>query len=303
MDILKQLFEDHRAFKVVTVISLSIILIGAMVFSSSVVSADDNEEEVPSWSKGYSWEYRESIDMPDPYPDMEAEFELEVVNENGVVNIPDQDGEINSFETYVVEERLYQDDRTRKTEFHYSQDNLAEIYNNPDDDVSSGYAPPVERLNFPLYEGKEWEGDARYFLNPDEEESDPERTYAYTGRVESRVEKSTILGEFDTFMVNLTLVSYDYENGGGAIEEDRRFEMYYSPEVKNLVYTDIYETRYWEEGGEYVERHIGNETLLDYSLEAEEEEETSMIGVWVILAIVGVGTASIIAYKKTKSSY
>jgi len=112
-------------------------------------------------------------------------------------------------------------------------------------------------------------------------------------------------------MINFTIFARDLDPDEEHAEL-RREEIYYAPEVKNVIHREMYQTMRvpddYEgpvEEDEVHEEWVGNETLIDYSLEADEndqqEDETSMIGVWVVLAFFG--TASIITYKKTKDSF
>ncbi len=307
---LRGTLKDHLGLT--SIVLAVVVLLVLSVTTPSFTALADEEEEVPEWEKGYRWRYRESIPMPDMPDDIETEFEMEVVGD-GRVNIPVEGGDDISDDTYEVKETVDLDeDNQTEIEFHYRKDDLAQLYNNPEYDIDSGYAPAIVRLDFPLWVGKEWNGDARRFLNPVE---DPEldKNFGFWGNVENRTSVDTGAGEFeDTYMVNLTVLQYVEEGGEDVIEEVRRFEIYYSPEVKNIVHQDNYATREvpddYEgpgEGEDFKEDWVGNETLIDYSLEAdeeEEEEEASFVGVGIFLVIIGAGTASFYVYKKVKKS-
>jgi len=109
MDRSKQLLDGNR-FKVATVIFASFLLLGAMVFSFSSVSADENGErkevEVPEWREGYSWTYR----LREPVPVEEgtymiSDIEREVVDTDARFSIGIDDNGDESFDTYRVDER------------------------------------------------------------------------------------------------------------------------------------------------------------------------------------------------------
>lgn len=311
---LRRMLPDHLGFPMI--VFTVVVLLVLSVISPSFTALADEEEEVPEWKKGYRWRYKETVPMPD-MEDMENEFEMEVVGESKV-NIPVEGGDDISDDTYVVDETLNPgEDNETDIRFHYRKDDLAELYNEPEpeDDVSSGFAPAIVRLDFPLQVGENWTGDAKRYLHP-EEDADLEKSFAYSGTVENRTSVKSGMGEFeDTYMVNLEVWQYKEEGGEKVLEAVRRFEVYYSPEVKNVVHQDSYETKEVPDdhtgpgsGQDYEEEWIGNETLLEYSLKAEEEngdgdeEDASLMGVGVVLLIIGVGTASIYVYKKVKNS-
>jgi len=234
---------------------------------------EEDKVEVPEWNEGYQWRYREKIPMPE-YGNLETEFEKEVTDENVAISFHIEDEEEETYETYEVRETHNPDDPEEKVEIdsYHWKENLAEIYNDPEDTLSSAYHPPIVELDFPLYVGKEWEGEARYFedLGDPEEEPEPDREYEYMGKVENRTVKEIDIGEFETYMVNLTVTACD-ENE----TQINRYEMYYSPEAKNVVHTDFFESRIVpddEEDDEYIEEWIGEKTLIDYNFAADERE-------------------------------
>jgi len=303
--------ETMTTFIVVAVV---VLLIGTLVFPSLTVLADDDDEEVgvPQWNEGDRWRYRDEIPMPEMGP-LETVIEREVTNDHVQVNAHGEGGERESYDTYEVRETHNpEDDEKWEADFYYWKDNLAQIYNDPEGQVPSAYHPPIVELDFPLYVGKEWDGEARYFENPGDpdegEHPEADREYAFWGRVENKTTIEIGIGEFETYMVNLTVIAYDPDTEDAQLH---RYETYYSPEVKNRVYTDIFETRALPEDQtgpgdiEYDEAPIGNETLLEFDVEPYEPSdgrEESLLGVGIVLLIIGVGSASFYIYKKVKSS-
>jgi len=333
MDRLRQLLKDNRGFKVVTVISVSLLLIGAMVFSFSLASADEHQDELgeveaPEWKEGYSWTYK----MREPvWEDMTwiSEIEREVVNTNSRFSIDVVDSDRgDSFDTYQIDERWVVDEEGEdrdhiQTENHFTKDKLSRTFTNPVDGWASFYYPPIIELNFDptLSVGDYWiEDEGWFFETPDvetEDELEPIREIVeYAGEVEGQETKAVEVGgtrrEFETLMINFTIFARDLDPDEEHAEL-RREEIYYAPEVKNVIHREMYQTMrvpddYDGPGDEdqVKESWVGNETLIDYSLEADgdgPQESESMLGVWVVLAIVGVGVASIVVYKKTKSSF
>ncbi|MBS3781547.1 MAG: hypothetical protein KGY68_02935 [Candidatus Thermoplasmatota archaeon] len=318
------------------ILAVTILLIGSLTPLSMTATAaeDDGEEEVgvPEWNEGDKWRYSDKVPMPneaspDPGDDkvIETIMEKEVTDENFRVNAYGPGGEKKTYETYQVREIHNPDNPENRWEgdFYYWKDNLAQVYNNPEGNVPSAYHPPIVDLDFPLYVGKKWSTDkeydlARYFEGPPDpddvdegEYPEPDREYAFLGRVENRTTKEIELEkgvkEFETYMVNLTLVGYDREGGKTEIT---RYEMYYSPEVKNIVHTDIFGVRRMPEdysvGDDVMENFIGNETLLGFEADPynpDDEGEPSLLGVGIVLLILGVGTASFYVYKKVRSSF
>jgi len=275
----------------VAAIILSLLLSGILMAVGGEDSEEEDKVEVPEWNEGDRWRYKESIPMPE-MPDFETEFEKEVTDENSKVNFNWSDEDEKTYETYQVKETINPDDPEEKTEidFYHWKENLAEIYNDHEDSLSSAYHPPIVELDFPLYVGKEWEGEARYFEDPgdSEKEPEPDKNFAFWGTVENRMSVDTGVGEFeDTYMVNLTVLQYVEEDGHEVLEELRRFEIYYSSEVKNIVHQDNYDIREvpddYEGPGEdedFNEDWVGNETLIDYDLETIEEDDGTEIHDW-----------------------
>ncbi len=305
----KGMLEDHLGLSFV-VLAVVFLLIGSMVVPSFTAAADEEDEETaPEWVEGDMWRYEELTPMPEE--DIIIEFERRVTDESRII-MPTEDGGEESFDTYVVTETIYHEDGGQnRTDIHFWEDNLAEIYNIPHEDenrLPTGYAPPVVELDFPLWEGKEWSGEARFFVNPENrDDSEPDRKYAYEGGVENITTKEIGIGEFEeTYMINLHVEQYREEDGQTVIEQVRRYEIYYSPDVRNIIHKDIFETQYWEEEDEYREEWIGEETLVAYDLEPvedDDEEEASLLGVGVFLVIIGVGTAIFTVYKKVKRGF
>ncbi len=257
----------------VVAITFLLLLSVMLVMDGAEAIKEEDEVEVPKWNEGYRWRYRENIPVAG-VSDIETEFEKEVTDESSEVNVhgPNVDGK--TYETYQVRETHNPDDPDEKIEIDSYQwkENLAEIYNDPEYSVPSAYHPPIVELDFPLSVGKEWDGEARYFEDPGdpEKEPEPDREYEYMGKVEDRTVKEIDIGEFETYMVNLTVLAYDPDEE--EMQLHLRYEMYYSPEVKNVVHTDIFEKRRVPEEDEYLEEQVGEETLVDYNLETDERE-------------------------------
>jgi len=308
----KEILGDNFGLSFV-VLSIVLLLIGSMVAPSFTAVAEENDGvkvEVPQWKVGYTWTYQEKIPMPE-MGHIESDIELKVTAEREeFVNIGVEDGEDLIYDTYEVVGTMEGEEGPMEIKFQYTQENIAEVYNDPDWDVPSAYVPPIVMMDFPLYVGKEWDDDETfYYINPEEEGfTEPKRHYWYMGRVEEEVTREVNSEEFETYMINLTVGGEDLDGDSAVLN---RYELYYSPEVKNVVHKDMYAVQRLPDdyggpgdGDEVREEWTGNETLLDYSLEADEEEEeveTSLLGVGVVLVIIGVGTASFIVYKKVKT--
>jgi len=326
--------EDNWGLTFVVLV-VTAILVGSLVTPSFTALADDDEEkiEVPKWNAGDRWRYSDKIPMPaaeegpDPGDDLVLEtlMDMEVTEENYdedfEITLRGPDGQEKTYETYKVRETHNPDDPEERWEadFYYWKENLAIIHNDPEIQVPSVYHPPIVELDFPLYEGKEWSTDpgfdshyelARFFEDPDQEDyPEPDREYAYFGRVEGRTSRDIGYETVETYMVNLTVLAYDPLTDDAQLH---RYEKYYSPEVKNVVHVDIYEVRRMPEDHDLVdieedirEEPVGNQTLLEYDVEPyepTEEREESLLGVGIVLVIIGVGTASFYIYKKVKSS-
>jgi len=315
------------------VLGVTVLLIGSLITPSFTALGNEGEDngekvEVPKWYEGDRWVYTEKIPMPDvelPMPDMEEiKFEMEVINADFPARIGTERGE-KRYDTYQVEETIgldREEEEQARIRFHYTHEHLAELYNDPIniDMLPSAYVPPVREMDFPLYVGKEWDGEETgYYLDPMEDEgsSEPDKRYWYRGKVEETVTKEVevrgVREEFETYMVNLTIVGQGLEGDESDITI-KRYEIYYSPEVRNIVNKEMFETRKPPEeeldpGDDVpvIENSIGNETLVDYELQDPPEDdgdgEVSLMGVGVVLLIIGVGTASFIVYKKVKSSW
>jgi len=337
--------EDHLGITLVVLGVVVLLVLSLITPSFTAVAADEGEDKVgvPEWKAGERWKYSDRIPMPgdpgaDPGEDdyIETIVEMEVTEDNFEedfeVTAHGPDGEKKTYETYRVKETHNPDDPENRFEvdFYYWKENLAMIYNDPEGQVPSAYHPPVVELDFPLYVGKEWSTDpgydshydlGRYFEDPPDLDDlddgqdypEPTREYAYFGRVEEKTAREIALErgtkEFETYMVNLTILAYDEMRDEAQLH---RYEMHYSPEVKNLVHTDIFEVRAMPDDqgigdhDDFREAPVGNETLLGYDAEPyepAEEAEESLLGVGIVLVIIGVGTASIYIYKKVKSSF
>ncbi len=305
------------------VASILMVSTSSPSFSALVSAEDADEEEVPEWYKGDKWTYQ----MREPFQEgieIVTEVEKEVVDEMEleVDVIGDERGEI--YETYVVEERHVReledeeedepiDDFPEiKSEFCYTKEHLSPIFTHPEGAPRSFYYPPIIEMDFPLHVGKEWiveEGGFFEDTNPDEDEAiEPSREVLwYNGTVEERVTKEVPAGEFDdVFLINLTIIGRDLETDIDPLEY-KRFEIYYSPEVKNIIHRDIYETRRVPEDEDDMgwEESVGTETLLDYYVQDEPPEgngdndgvETPFLGAGTMVLLV-LGAASIYYFKK-----
>ncbi len=309
---LKRRFENNLGLSM-AVLAVVILLIGSLASPFfTVLGAEDDEEKVeaPKWLEGDMWTYQNSMPMPGGELGkelVETKVEMEVTNVNGEVNIDVEDEDEVTYETYVVEEtQIGEDDEPWMIDFHYSKENLAIIYNHPEEDVASGYHPPIVELDFPLYEGKEWgPEEARFFGDVhDEGFAEADRIYNYEGKVEELVTKEVVGEQFETYMVNLTIAGQDLIEGDAKL---MRYEMYYSPEVKNIVHSDIFETMRVEDEDiedDYLEQEIGNETLLEYQVTHEDpdtdEDESPFLSPGTALLII-VGTSLIYHYNKKYS--
>lgn len=111
----------------------------------------------------------------------------------------------------------------------------------------------------------------------------------------------TVNGEkYDTYKLNVNFTAV----GGNEDWSLGRIEYYYSPEVKNTVLKNIYETRKDPQTDQLQERHMGNEELLDYEIQegsdGDKDEKGLILSNPMFLILVGlvVGTAVIYFYKK-----
>jgi len=306
----------------VVTITLSLLLSGLLV---AVRGETTGEEEiaVPEWNEGDKWRYSYNG---------QTIIEREVTDKNVEINASWANEDKKIYETYEVRETHNPDNSADRWEadVYYSNDSLAEVYRSPveEGEVDSAYHPPIIELDFPLYVGKVWSTDsgydnqydtAKYFEDPpdpeDGENPEPDREYAFVGQVENKTTRRVNLEkgtkEFETYMVNLTILSYDYEQNKTQLN---RYEMYYSPEVKNLVHTDIFEFRRMPEGQNVgdntdIRRElVSNITLQEYDIEIVEEEQEHnsslladycwLIMIFMIIAVIVIGIA--IAWSKKK---
>lgn len=334
----KRILGDHLCL-IFVILAITILLIGSLTpLSMKAMAAEDDEDdkvEIPEWNEGDKWRYSDKVPMPNeasPDPSEHEEIETimvqEVTDANVEVNAHGENGETKTYETYQVKETHNPDDPENKWtgDFYHWKENLAQVYNEPEDTSPSAYHPPIVEFDFPLRVGKEWSTDSgydnqydlsEYFEDPpdpdDEGYPEADKQYAFLGRVENKTTKEVELDrgvkEFETYLVNLTVLGYDLNEDKAELT---RYEMYYSPEVKNIVHTDIFGVRQMPEDQtigderEIRENAIGNETLLEYEHATDnpddEGEGISMLGIGVVLLILGVGTASFYVYKKVKSS-
>ncbi len=302
---------------------LLIFSVASPIFTA--LGDEDQGAERPEWREGYSWTYelREPID---PETELITQVKREVINTNVEVEYEEYNtGEIlGRYDAYTLREvhaREVADEHDEDediadltTDFHYTKDFLSPMYIEGGGGVPpTFYYPPLEELNFPLTEGKNWVGgedEETYFFekdDPEEEAIEPSRRIWYNAEVEEQTTKEVEAGTFeDAYMINLTILGREPDR-----TQLRRYEIYYSPTVENIIHKDMFETRRPPDDhddtddDDLTEESVGTETLLDYNLEATEEngeEETSLIGFGIVLVIIGVGTASFYIYKKVKRS-
>jgi len=277
----------------VLVITLSLLLSGLLAAVGGEAKEEEEKIGVPEWNEGDKWRYSDKVPMPGGDQMIETITEMEVTDENVDINASWATEGEEIYKTYEVSETRNPDapeEEQSKIDIYYTKDNLAQVYNDPESSVPSAYHPPIVELDFPLYVGKEWSTDsgydnqydlARYFEDPPDPEEgknpEPDREYAFLGRVENKTTKEIELEKgfkvFETYMVNLTVLAHDKET---TEIELTRYEMYYSPEVKNLVHIDIFEVRQMPEdqkigdGFDIRENPIGNKTLVDYNIESTD---------------------------------
>ncbi len=312
---------DRRIPRIYSVsIVVFILLVGSISLSTSTIFGDDNgddEVEVPKWYEEDTWTYSDKIPMPE-VGHVETVVDLEVIDEDGKVRIGREDGE-DVYDSYVVRatpsDEGEEEEEFEEIEFRHWKENLAEVYHHELGQEEVAYNPPIINFDFPLYEGKEWDNNqieetVRFYSGLEgEEPADPQRYYWYSGRVEETgVMKEVPAGEFETYMINLTVNGFEFE--GQDVEDAilKRYEIYYSPEVKNAVFTEVYETRRIEgapidipdEEDPIHEDSIGNETLIDYDVTHEDtdDDEIPLFNAgFLLLIIVGAG----LLYHKKKS--
>lgn len=309
-------------------LTVLILLIGSLApfYLGAVAAEAEKENEVPEWSEGDYWKYKSVLRAPQA--DIKTIIEKEVKDRDVEINYEGDQGDTKSYDVYQVKRTEYSvgnpENKTNADVYIWHKE-LAQISNNPENQPTSGYHPPIIELDFPLHVGKNWSTDAgfdnhhdlaKYYADlkdPDEGDlSEHSREYAFLGKVENKTTKEVELNkgvkEFETFKVNTTLLTYDKEKNTTQLN---RYELYYSPEVKNVVYTEIYSAKKLPEdysmGEDTIkETRIGNETLLAFETSPYTPDDngdgTSLLGVGIVILILGVGTASIWVYKKVKSS-
>ncbi len=321
MDGKRLILEKSNMVHLALILSVSIILIVAMVASSTFVRAGEDEEVVvPEWYEGDSWEY-EIRERLAPEMTLVTESEKEVIGErNYEVDIVE--GGIETYESYVVEEKHVReveededDDEDMEDitgEFGYTKDTLSPITTQPHGDVLGVYHPPLRELDFPFSVGDNWTYDEGYFLEeqPGDDPAEPVRyIIQYQGKVEEKVTRNVNGNNVEAYMVNFTILAEDLDAHEDPLEW-RRQEIYFSPEVKNVIHREMYQTMNIPEDegveeGFAREENVGNETLVTYDIEEYEpqngEGETSLLGFGIILLIIGVVGASFVIYKKVKS--
>lgn len=308
------MLDDHHPIGLVLVSAVISVLLFSTFVPVINVSANENEDsaEVPKWQEGDRWVYQDRIPVAE-IGEQVTDIEREVVGE-AELNFEVIDDDDASYETYQVEEiQRNRDNPENETliEFYHCKDTLAEIANDPqiEDMGMSARHPPMIEMDFPLEVGREWGVDeGRYFENVlSGDDNEPDTEYVFQGRVEDRVDKTVEAGEFEqTYMVNFTYMARDMRDGS---TEWHRWEMYYSPEVRNVVHIDRFETREHEEesygdDAPLIEQPVGNETLMDYELQEIEEngdddEETPFLGTPGVL-LIAVGTASLYYINKKR---
>lgn len=316
-------FDKSGVLALVLVLSVSLILVVPTGISPTFASAGEDGEtvEAPEWYEGDTWEY-EIKETIAPEITMFTEVEKEVIDEKNY-EIDIVEGEKEDYPSYVVEERHVREtegdaeeieEGEIKGSFGYTMDTLSPITTQPYGDVLGVYYPPLRELDFPFSLGDNWtyEGDeAGYFLEeqPGDTPLEPARNIIqYQGRVEEKVTRDVSGNSVDTYMINFTVLAEDLETGE---VQWRRQEIYFSPEVKNVVHREMYETRLIDEDEAPDdpfphEEGTGNETLVDYEVQEYEPEngdgDESLLGVGIIILMIGVGTATLYIHKKVKGT-
>lgn len=306
--------SDIVGITLVLAISL-ILIVPSATFPSVTAEENDEEVEVPEWYEGDSWQYEVRETLAEGFTAI-TRVEKEVITEKVNYQFDIQEAGEETYESYeVMEKHIPQEDEDELEEiegaFGYTRDTLSPIMTHPHGQVRSFYYPPLRELDFPFSIGDHWTYEEGYFL---EEQTDgpaePTRhIIRYEGRVEERVTRHVNGRAFDSYMVNFTILAEDLDADEYPLEW-RRQEIYFSPEVKNVIHRDFYETRNLpeDEGREEAfarEENLGNETLLDFTHvepQEDDDQEASLLGVGVVLVIIGVTTASFYVYKKLKGT-
>lgn len=320
------MFDRSGLFRFTLVLSVSIMLLVPMAVSSSFVRADENDDEevkVPEWYEGDTWQY-EVRERVTPEMTMLTEIEKEVIDERNY-EIDIVEGGTEAYESYVTEERHVREveeegeedeelEGEERGEFGYTKDTLSPITTQPHGQVMGVYHPPLRELDFPFSVGDNWTYDEGYFLEeqPGDEPLAPARLIIqYQGRVEEKVTRNVNGNSVEAYMVNFTILAENLEEEETPLEW-RRQEIYFSPEVKNVIHREMYQTMNLPEdeyGDEALarEENVGNETLTDYEVQEhepeDEDDDTSILGVGIVFLIVGISIATIYVYKKVKEPY
>ncbi|MEF8874296.1 MAG: hypothetical protein V5A88_06455 [Candidatus Thermoplasmatota archaeon] len=317
----KEMFDRSSMISIILVLLVAVVLLVPNTASPTLVSAEENDEEVkvPEWYEGDSWEYKVKEKLAEGMT-LLTEVEKEVIGEKKYkINIVE--GGTETYESYVLEERhdreVEEEDKELediKGEFGYTKDKLSPITTQPTGQNLSVYYPPLKELDFPFSVGDNWSYDEGYFLEKQSEDDplEPARNIIkYQGRVEEKVTRDVNGKSLETYMVNFTILAEDLNADENPLRW-RRQEIYFSPEVKNVVHKEMYETRRLPEedyGDEAIarEENVGNETLVDYDVQPYEPEnedgEESLLGVGIILLIIGITTATLYFYKKVKTTH
>lgn len=284
---MKKMIDNPRIFGTIICFAVLFLLLSSMIVPFSAKSEENSKAEVPEWKKGDEWEYK----LREPYPGgMTAitKLQKEVTKEKVEINVDEVEGGGETYKAYeTTEKRLIRNqssdpDGENVTEvtgkYHYTKDHLSPIYNHPEGKVASFYYPPIKEMNFPLKVGKNWSStEGWYFENRDPPVEPSMEIVKYQGRVEEKITKEVEAGEFEVFKINMTIL-------GNKLEDDelqlKRYEIFYSPEVKNIIHREMYQTKRlppdYQIGDKVLyENSVGNETLLSYNLEPRDDDNSN----------------------------
>lgn len=321
----KSMLSGKRSRNIL-VVSVIVILLSSIVLAVPLsfegMAEEDEEYEAPEWKEGDRWEYESRGPAPGAEGWIKTTFTFEVLDENYEVEPYDlEDGSrADPIDTYLVEETQYVEDEEISIQHQYTKENLIPAYHHeiPDRQPASYWYPPIPELDFPLRVGNNWTSTENIFYEVDPETGEPEMKMEMIkseGRVEDRVTKNIGGDEVEAIKVNFSYM-------GGLVDEDstmwRRDMIYYSPEVKNIIRRERFETRAIPDeeipedpGGDFFvgkEGPIGNETLTNYELQEREDEDVdprvSLPNAWQMLGIVGlivVGLTSIHYFKRWRA--
>ncbi len=347
MKLMKALSEESmftsnfvRSFFVVLVVGILLFsVVVSLPLSISSTAEEDQEYEAPEWKAGDRWEY----DVTEPTPEdpdlwVTTRIEQEVMGD-AEIEVEDLDGGETEevLEVYWVEEtQRAQDMRgdemdeqqdedeeiTMTAERGFTRDNLFPAYtdsHNPNI-WESYYYPPLVELDFPLSIGDEHsstEG-TLYEVDPETDEVVARiNIIQYQTKVEERVTKDINGEQVDALRVNFSYMGelIDDDNPEEGTTQWRREEIYYSPDIKNVVHRERYETRAippeeipgepgYEDEFYAREASMGNESLVGYYLEERRGEADELLSAGELLGVIGlivVGASSIYVIKRWRS--